>query len=297
MKAGWLLGCCLGLVSGACCSADAGIVTLADGELRLLRGVNWYRLVEGARVLDGDVVETAERAQAQVELLRGGSVNLGGPTALYIGGAAREGRQASDLYLAQGWLKVAAKAPGAPLRLRSLLATIELANAVVVAQAAASAFELFVESGEARVIEPGRSGADALRAVHEGGFARRASGQPFAVAGRAPPAFVAAMPRQFMDTLPSRMEKFKSTRAELKFERAITFAEAEPWLNGPYRSVFIRRLEPRLADTAFRTAASANAQAYPEWSSILAPRDAATTEAAKLPERKESGLPWPFSHR
>jgi len=301
MKAGWLLGCCLGFAIGTCYGADAGVVTVADGELRLLRGVNWYKLVEGARVLDGDLVEASDRALVQIELLRGGIVNLSGPSSLYIAGAAaREGRQPADLYVPQGWTKLGTKPPGAPLRLRSALATVEVANAVVVARAAPNAFELFVESGDARVSEPGRSGPDALRDLHGGDFAGRPAGQQFALAGRAPPVFVGAMPRPFMDTLPSRMEKFKAaTKTELKLERPITFAEAEPWLNGPYRSVFIKRLQPRLADTTFRAAVAANAQTYPEWIGVPAPapQEAAKTEPAKPPEKKESGLPWPFSHR
>jgi len=305
MKAGWLFGCYLGFVAGTCSAIDAGIVTIADGGSRLLRGANWYNLIEGARIQDGDVIEALERGQVQVELLRGGSMNLGASSSLYVAGAgAREGRQPADLYLQQGWVKLATKPPGAPLRLRSPLAALEAPSAVVVARAAASSFDVFVETGDARVSEVGRSGADALRDVHAGDFVGRAAGQSLVVAGRAPQAFVAAMPRQFMDTLPARIEKFKTTRVDLKLDRPITFAEAEPWLNGPYRSVFVKRLTPRLSDAAFRAAASANAQAYPEWGSVLAPQEAAKSEPATKPQDKpqdkaqeKPGLPWPFGHR
>jgi hypothetical protein len=197
-------------------------------------------------------------------------------------------------------VKLATKPPGAPLRLRSPLASVEAPSAIVVARAAASSFDVFVESGDARVSEIGRSGPDALRDVHGGDFVGRAAGQSLVVAGRAPQTFVAAMPRQFMDTLPARIEKFKTMRVDLKLDRPITFAEAEPWLNGPYRTVFLKRLQPRLADEAFRTAASANAQAYPEWSSLLAPQEAAKSEPAAKPQDKaqeKPGLPWPFGHR
>ncbi len=54
MKITWLAGWFFFLASALCYGADAGVVTILDGSARILRGVTWYKLVEGARVQDGD---------------------------------------------------------------------------------------------------------------------------------------------------------------------------------------------------------------------------------------------------
>jgi len=192
----------------------------------------------------------------------------------------------------QGWIKLAAKPPAAPLRLRTTPGTIDASAAIAVVHVTASSLDVFVESGNARVSTPDSPARD----VPSGSFASRATDRPLSVSGGAPQAFVTTMPRHFMDTLPSRADKYATARVELAVDRPIVFAEAEPWLNSPYRAAFIKRLQPRLADPTFRTAVMANVQAYPEWSSVLVPPPA-TTEAPKPPEKKDSGLPWPFGHR
>jgi hypothetical protein len=297
VKAALLFGTCLALVSALCYGADAGIVTVLDGGARVLRGATWYKLAEGARVQNGDVVEGSDRAQVQIEFASGNSVNLVGPASLYlISAAAREGKQPADIYMPQGWVKLAATPPAPPVKLRTPLGNVDATAAVAVVRASANAFEVFVESGTARVSEGGRGAEGAPREVRGGDFVGRSADRPLAVGGGAPQSFVGAMPRHFMDTLPSRVDKYRTLRVELTVDRPITFAEAEPWLNGPYRPVFVKRLQPRLADPAFKAAATANAQAYPEWSSASTLPAAAKTEVPeKAPEKKESGLPWPFS--
>jgi len=295
MKAASLLGFCLYLAAAACYGADAGVVTVLDGDAKVLRGVTWYKLAEGARVQDGDVFEAADRVQVQIELARGDTVNMVGPGSMYLVSAPRDGKQPLELYLQQGWVKLAAKA-SASARLRTPLAALDGSGVVAVVRNASNSFEVFVETGTARVSEAGRSGPEATRQAHGGDFLSRLPERPLTQAGAAPQAFVIAMPRHFMDTLPARAAKYGTARVDLAVDRPISFAEAEPWLNGPYRSRFTKRLQPRLADDAFRTAAMANVQAYPEWSSVLAPQPQAKAGASAKPsEKKDSSMPWPFS--
>jgi hypothetical protein len=103
-----------------------------------------------------------------------------------------------------------------------------------------------------------------------GGYAARVAGKPVESAARAPSAFVATMPRDFMDPLPKRASKFASARADPAPDRDATFPEAQPWLTGPYRAAFMKRFEPKLADPAFRTAAEANSKVVPEWNAVVA---------------------------
>src|SRR5258708_7699383 len=122
MKAAWLFGICLSLVTALCYGADAGLITVLDGSARLLRGGTWYKVVEGVRVQDGDVVEGSDRAQVQIEFMSGDNANVVGPASLYVvSAAAREGRQPAELYMPQGWVKLAAKSPAPPVKLRTQL--------------------------------------------------------------------------------------------------------------------------------------------------------------------------------
>jgi hypothetical protein len=294
MRSASFAGFCLCFVTALCYGADAGLVTIVDGEARVLRGVTWYRLAEGARVQDGDLFEAGDRAQVQIEVTRGDSLNLVGPVTLYVASAPKDSKQRLEAYTPQGWVKLATKAPVLS-RLRTPLAAVDGTGMVAVVRIGANSFEVFVETGNARVSEVGRSGAESARDVRGGDFVSRLPERPLTIAGAAPQAFVVAMPRHFMDTLPARAEKYRNAKVDLKADHAITFAEAEPWLNGPYRVAFVKRLQPRLSDPAFRAAAAANLQAYPEWSSVLGPQPQAKADPAKPPEKKETGLPWPFS--
>jgi hypothetical protein len=295
MKTLCLCACFLLFASAACFGADFGVVTIVDGNARVLRGANWSKLAEGARVQDGDVVEAAERAQVQVELGSGPIVNLAGPAELYAAAAgSREVKQptAAEVYLPHGWLKLAAKAPGATLRVRSPAGTIAASGAIAVVHAEADTIEAFMESGSAKLSEPAKGGADgAARELKAGDFAIRGSDRPFATAGAAPRSFVAAMPRHFRDPLPTRAAQYQVARVQLVTERPISYAEAEPWLSSPYRRAFLKRLQPRLADPEFRAPVIAKLQAYPEWRDLVSPAEEQTKEKADTAVPKAADKP------
>jgi hypothetical protein len=289
MKSSWLTASCFLVASALCHAADLGVATIVDGSARVLRGANWYKLVEGARIQDGDVINSAERSQVQVEFVAGPIVSFAGPTDIYaVGAGSREGKQPApaEIYLPQGWLKFSVKAGGTALRVRTPAGSIAASDAVAVVHAEAEALEAFTEQGSARLIEPGKGAADG--AAHElkgGDFAIRATDRPFATAGAAPQKFVAAMPRYFRDPLPARAAQYQVARVQLVVDRPISYAEAEPWLAGPYRRVFLKRLQPRLADAEFRAPVVAKLQAYPEWQTALAPQDAQSKDKEKDKEK------------
>jgi hypothetical protein len=300
-----LAGFCLLLAAAVCYGADIGVVTVVDGGARVLRGPNWYKLVEGARVQDGDLIDAAERAQVQVELSSGPVVNFAGPAgSLVISAGSREAKSSAEVYLPRGWLKFAVRQGSTALRVRTNSGAFAASDAVAVVHADADAIEAFVETGNGKMYEPGKAGADGAHDVKSGEFALRAADRPFATAGAAPLKFVGAMPRHFRDPLPARASQYSVERVQLVVDRPISYAEAEPWLTGPYRRVFIRRLQPRLSDPEFRTAAMAKPQAYPEWQAAIAPSEpvkaepgkteAAKSEPPKAPEKPPSIFRWPF---
>ncbi|HET9763418.1 MAG TPA: hypothetical protein VFR50_07870 [Casimicrobiaceae bacterium] len=309
-----LAGCCLLFAAAVCQAADLGVVTIADGGARVLRGATWYKLVEGARVQDGDVIEAAERGQVQVELNSGPVVNFAGPAGLLAvsgGAAAREGKPAAtaEAYLPRGWLKFAAKKDGAPLRVRSASGAAGATDGVAVVHAETDVMEMFVESGAAKLYEPGKGGGDGVaHDLKSGDFALRAGDRPFATAEVAPPKFIAGLPRHFRVPLPALAAQYAVARVQLAADRPVSFAEAEPWLASPYRRLFIKRLQTRLSDPEFRSAAAAKAQAYPEWQAMLAPAEAAKVESVKAeppkpeppkpePEKPRSIFHWPWEKK
>ncbi len=248
-------------------ATDVGVVTLVEGSTRLLRGTTWFKLVAGARVEEGDIIEAADRAQAQVESA-GTAINLAGPGAIYFVPAAAK---ASPLLLtlAGGWLKVAAVSPG--LRLRTTPADVIVTAAVVVVRDAGSTVDWFIEAGSGQLVEAKTSGVDGpVHAMKRGESWTRAPAGTFSMAPRPSKAFVGGMPRHFADGLPTLAAKFKS-KPELVADREITYAEAEIWLAGRDRAVFERRFASRLRDPAFRHAAEPNLARHPRWDRMLHP--------------------------
>jgi hypothetical protein len=303
MKTSWFgLGCLIFLVAAPCLGADIGIVTLVDGKPKVLRGTAWFILSEGVRVRDGDTLDVPDKGQVQLELPDGGAVSVIGPGALYAASLTpRDAKQPAlaELYLTRGWLKLDTKPPGARARIRTPLGTVMASDAAAVMHLTGDAIEMFVETGSVKMTEAAKPDASGSE-TKAGGYAARAAGKPVESATRAPSAFVATMPRDFMDPLPKRASKFASARADPAPDRDATFPEAQPWLTGPYRAAFMKRFEPKLADPAFRTAAEANSKVVPEWNAVVAkpkaePAPPPSQEKEKeKPKEPERTWHWPW---
>ena len=308
MKTSWFgLGCLIFLVAAPCLGADIGIVTLVDGKPKVLRGTAWFILSEGVRVRDGDTLDVPDKGQLQLELTDGGAVSVVGPGALYAASLTpRDAKQTSlaELYFTRGWLKLDTKPPGARVRIRTPLGTVMASDAAAVMHLTGDTIEMFVETGSVKMTEAAKSDASGSE-TKAGGYAARAAGKPVESATRAPSAFVATMPRDFMDPLPKRASKFASARADPAPDRDATFPEAQPWLTGPYRVAFMKRFEPKLADPAFRTAAEANSKVVPEWNAVVAkpkaepappppPKEKETEKEKEKPKQPERTWHWPW---
>jgi len=261
------LALALSLVA-ASAAAETGIVTVVDGGPHLLRGATWYKLVVGTRVEEADIIEASDRAQTQIELAAGSRINLVGAGKIYlVPSAAKEAPPA--VALPMGWLKIAAKAPGA--RLRTAPFDLVVSDGVLVVHANGPAVEFFVESGSARLIELAANGADrAARDLKSGEYASKSATGALATGQRVPKVFIDAMPRHFVDALPTLADRIK-TKPTLVVDHEITYAEAEPWLATRDRAVFEKRFASRLRDPAFRSAALPNLARYPMWDRMLNP--------------------------
>ena len=261
------------VVAASASAAEAGIYTIVDGDVRVLRETAWFRLAPGARAREGDIVDAVnEYSQVQLEWTGGGVMNLQGPAVAHAGAvvAADNKSGAAELVVRRGWIK--AVAGKRALRLRLPNATLDFADAIVVAHGDPDRSELFVESGSAKFAPVAARGkAPAPLEAKSGEYFERVGDRAAVAQPRPPQAFVAALPRQFRDALPALAANFPE-EPELVRGREITLAEAEPWLApGANRRTFVRRFTPRLSDPAFRAGVNARISAYPEWDRILHP--------------------------
>lgn len=263
----------LALGAAAAHAADRGLYTVVDGDVRVLRKTTWYRLEPGAHAESGDIVEAGKGVQVQLELTGGNQVGIVGPALFSLDespDARDRAERPAELTVAGGWFKAAVTAKSRPLTLRAPTSVIGLSDGVAVVHVVPALLEVFVESGRASAAVPVARGKDVVRDAGAGEYLRRVADRAFVTDDRPPAAFIASMPRELRDALPRLGAHFTGPQPALAAGREVTFAEAEPWLTGASRKVFARRFAPRLADPAFRAAATA-ARPVPEWDRTLHP--------------------------
>jgi hypothetical protein len=93
---------------------------------------------------------------------------------------------------------------------------------------------------------------------------------------------VGALPRPFLETIPSRLSRFKDRETAPKRADEISYADVETWLKASrnVRRPLVQRWRSRATDPAFRDALIANLKDHREWDPILFP------EKYKPPEKK-----------
>lgn len=273
----------LAAAQGPAAATPPPTVTILDGPAVLLRGAAKLQLAEGVRLLSQDVVETAaDNRLLRIEFPDGMALNLGPGTRLLIDPrlVAEKGRVART-YLQRGWVKlnaapaVAGKPPAATAApLASPLFDLQSAGGSIVAQVTDTALQVFVESGEAMVLE--RQAGLAVgtpQKLRSGEFLARAGSGKSAVSPRPPADFVPQLPRSFLDTLPSRAAMFKDRDVAPKALADISYADAQAWLTAEpaLRRPAMPRWRPLTRNPAFRNALVANMAAHPEWDRVLFP--------------------------
>jgi len=253
-------------------AAEMAIATLAEGEIRLLRGTTWYKVPPGARIEEGDILSLGERAQLQLELAGGTRASVAGAASLYVEPPPVKPRPGTPpqpaWFVRSGWLKVAAKAPG--LTLRTTSADVALATGTVVMRTGPAMLDLFIEAGGARFESPGTPAGEVARDGKPDEFWTRSASGSLVSSTRPPKTFIDAMPRHYLDPLPSLAGRIKG-RPPATAEREVSYEEAEPWLAGRDRAVFERRFASRLRDPVFRKAVLPDVARYPMWDRRLHP--------------------------
>jgi hypothetical protein len=272
----WLLAACP-LV--CCAAADAvATVTLLEGEAELVRGAARYALAEGVRLHAGDIIELAEDGLAQLEYSDGAAFALGPKTRLLMLSAPRGKAAPREYYVIQGALKLTGVKPGTRYRLATPLFNVQPVEGAVVVVLTGSEGSVFAESGETRVA----AGSAPLR-LGTSDFCTRRNGQKASVALLPSKAFIAALPRHFLDPLPSRMALYKERQVLPRRLDEVSYAGVEAWLKAPpaIRRPLVARFEPLASDAAFRASVVANLKYHPEWKSVLYPPEKAAASESE----------------
>jgi len=253
------------------------VVTLTEGGGgALLRGTSRYALAEGVRLQTGDIIELGDKGVVQIEFADGVILSLGPRTRFYAGGIVGRVQKGgvSDLYLMQGWSKITSGKAGVPSRYNTPIFGLGTTDATVVVQIADGEGAVFLESGEARVADGfTKAGRDTATRLRSGEFYFRKTDQKGVVLSRPAPAFVSAMPKSYMDNLPSRAAKYKDREVPPRPTGELAYADVELYLKAPpeIRRAVMQRFVAKAHDPAFRQALVANLRFHPEWDPILFP--------------------------
>jgi hypothetical protein len=271
----WLFCLCLlALESAAASAAGPALVTILQGEATLVRQTTRYALSEGVALADGDIVETAADAFVQVEFDDSTILGMSEKGRLLLKPQITAPKTTSApplFYLLEGWIKLSA-ARKAPAELAFLTPAFELVgpDATIVARVRPKAYELFVESGNARLFA--HSSANGLKGNDF--VSQMANADKPTIGAHLGGEFLQQLPRQFRDRLPARAALFTGRIVAPKPIGPIDYADVSAWLHAEpgIRLALSRQWRPRAADRAFRAELASNLAAHTEWERVLYPK-------------------------
>jgi hypothetical protein len=292
-----LAAACAVVVLAAPAAEPPAIVTLLEsGGGALLRGTTRYALLEGVRLQSGDIVEIGDKGVVEIEFADGLIVSLGPRARFYIGALTPRGAKGlgvSDFYLMDGWSKFTNGKSSAPVRITTPLFGLGTADATAVMQITGAEGGLFVETGDVRVAEGFvKATRESPTRVRGGQFYARRAEQRAAVQPRPAPAFVAGMPKPYMDNLPSRAARYKDREVAPRPVGNLTYADVEMWLKAPpeiRRQVMPKFISKAHNDAVFRQALVANLRYHFEWDPILFPEKYKPKEPPPEPPQAVGG--------
>ena len=252
----------------AAAADSVATVTLLEGPAALVRGVTRYALAEGVGLQPGDIIEVGDKGLAQIEFGEGAALALGARTRILAVSIARGKLAGGDFYVLQGELKLAGVKQGAHFQLATPIFTLQPTQGAAVLVVSGGEGSVFLESGDARL-----SAAPAPLRLKGGDFFTRKGGLSGTVAPRPSPAFIAALPKIFLDPLPSRLARYKERQVQPRQIEVVSYPEVEAWLKAPpeVRRPLVPRFKPRASDPAVRSALVSNLRFHPEWDPILNP--------------------------
>lgn len=268
--------CALSLVQASCARDRVATVTILDGSATLIHAATRFVVKEGAALEAEDIIETGSAsALTRLEFEGGASLDLGPASRVMVRPPLPSVGGSVLVYVLGGWAKLTldkAHEPGAVLLASAPVDVAGLARDLVLHVKGGEA-ELFAESGQVQTLVLGKAGKPEPLKVDKGAFLTRRADGSVSQAPRPSPAFIQAVPRAFMDTLPSRLALFKGKDIKLEPGARLAYDDTQAWLHAEprVRSHFLARWKPLAQDDAFRRALVAQMNLHPEWRKVLFP--------------------------
>lgn len=264
----------------------SALATILDGEARLLRDSGRLALAEGVRVGADDIIELGPQARfMRLEFDDASSAGLGPGTRVWLAPrlAGDRGKSAPRLYLLQGWLKIDAAKDGAVALATPWFDVSGLTRSAVVSVQSAQA-QVFAEAGEV-VVRPWRPAGAAPITLKAGEMLTFNDSDKTEIASRPTAAFLQAVPRTFLDTLPARAAKFKDQPTAPKRVADLLYADVQEWVNAEpaLRKPSMARWKALSRNPAFRKGLVDDLKAHPEWQPVLFPPPPASAPRAAFP--------------
>lgn len=303
LSTAWFWPCALmgalGCADQAVARGRVALITMLDGDATVIHAseghaVARFTAAQGAALDAEDIVQTsAKTSLLRLEFDDGSVLDLGPSSRVLLRPVWSSPRdKAATAYLLEGWAKVAVPDKPAPAALTPL-ATVPLdvmnTGRDVVVRVQGQSFDAFAESGDASLLVRGKDGkATAIKLTH-GQYLTPASQGATETLPRPSPGFIQAVPRAFMDTLPTRAAIFKGKEVSLAPAGRLSYAELAPWLNAE------PRVRARLAvtwkalaqDEALRGGLISQLALHPEWRRVLYPEPAVVKPASQPTDHKK----------
>ena len=284
----------------ALAAESAGVVTILEGDAVVIRGLSKFALAEGVRVQADDLVETGKATFLRIEFGDRAIVDLGPGTRAQLNRPSARRYDRPTFYLLSGWAKISAAKLGSGAKASVAAPPFDAdgLSGETVERIDAGSAALFAEEGAVRVLDH-RRGAGPIQ-LKSGDFLSVRRDEAPRIEGRPAHEFVAALPRQFEDPLPSRAERFREREVPAKPLGGFTYAEVEPWLDAEatVRRRFPREWASKANDEAFRERLEAGLARHPEWERVLyperfEPKPPPVASAPQTPDAGGSNTPNP----
>ena len=264
------------LLCGACGAwAAAGLVTMLDGDARLVHAQGAAEVIEALKLPAAALLQTSASSRLlRVEWPDGSALDLGADTQVLIvaEGLSERAAKAPGAYLLRGWAKLSGAAvPSAPM-LQSAVGELPPFKGVAVVFALEGRNGVFSETGPLLLQE--RTGKTLLT-LQTGQFYSQQGGSAGQTEPRPPPDMLQQLPRAFRDTLPHRLAAMQQREAKVRSLPLPTYAELKPWLaaNDPaLRRVMVHRFAAWAKDAGLKSALVININAHREWASLVIPK-------------------------
>jgi hypothetical protein len=252
-------------------------VTILDGNALAIRESSRLVLAEGVNLEKDDIVDIAADARfVRLEFHDGLILDLGPGSRLMLAPrlVGERGKQPNRFYLLNGWAKLSVPKTQTAATAAFASPAVDVAGVtrhLVMSSEPGEAFA-FAESGEVTLVDRRDPRAPVSLVMKSDDFLSLVGSSRPATANRPTAAFMQKIPRPFLDTIPPRLDRFKS-EVNPRNIGTVTYEEAQPWIDAEagLRGLFLARWKALAQNPAFRPGLVAGIKSHPEWDRTLFP--------------------------